>query len=353
MDHKIILSISSRMVSTFVPHHFQDVFSDLINNLELTTLRRLLNVVAAKETHIISTLMKSGNTLIPREALELYSMQYALALPEEHALAAANVSLFILYAQVFNESYEKMQESENTEHRNTLKRYIINLFEEMTSRFLDDRIIGDSGKICRSEGDMTCHSSNGFCMLRVILGLTHCTIKFSDFKTRHVGEEIFACVSRYMEIVSSDALNADPHAAGFATPIKAMLDKNDERENVLQNLLTPYEAVPELNPDDFDNPNSARYLNENMLTMTKFAIHVIMETRFHGACFEEDECYKLFIAFIGSIYNISLSDPCRAVLWGKVYDVCFKGVYVEQEANMTLIQMEELIQEKYASKRFV
>lgn len=210
------------MTVVFQSHHFHDVFVDLIKDLQLVTLRRLLNIVATQEAKVLNTLLKNGNRLIPLEAVDLYSMQYLVRLHDEHAALASNVAMFVMYAQVFNEAYKRMQDSSNPEHCKTLKIYVIDLFTEMCSRFLDDRLCEDQSKICRSEPEGTCHKLRGFCTLRVLLLLADCELRLSSLDTTKLGEELFSCVHNYMSIVSTEALYEDPHSAGFTTPTKML-----------------------------------------------------------------------------------------------------------------------------------
>lgn len=334
------------MVITLRSHVFHEVYVSLIHDLELTTLRRMLGVVATQETRIIANLLKNGNTLVPHDVMRLYCMQYVRILSDEHMLLSSNVALFVMYAQVFNEVFNLIQTVQSSGTRITLKHYAINIFEEMCSRFLDDRLCEDQNKFCRGKNRGTCYALSGFCTLRVLLGLVNCNIIMPNNTITSLGSEVFNCIQRYMEIVCTEALKEDPYSAGFTTPTKLMMDtKRQESNNVMKNLLTPFEVTSQrnLSPRSTDAQHLGLCLNDDMQMLLKFVIHAIMQIRTAERDQNPfDDCCAIFKSFVRYACSLKLSAPCQEVLWGRIHNICFSE-YEEDDVNEDMVDIESLV----------
>ncbi|GIX61920.1 PACE efflux transporter [Babesia caballi] len=334
------------MFVRFRAHVFYDVFVSLISELELVTLRRLLGVVAKQETRIIATLFKNGGTTVPQDYVNLYSMQFAIALPDDHVLAASSVSLFLMFAQVFNETYERMRTLDTSEGAK-VRHYLMSLFDEMCTRFLDDRLLGKQDRLCLSRGRETCYDLSGSCTLKVLWSIVGCELSLPSGKTVRVGDELFACIHRYMKIIGAEAMD-NPDYAGFATPTRAPYDMcSTTGGNVLLGLLTPFESKQQrsVSPRQIDVSQPAACINENLQLLLKFVIHTIMEIKLLPRdTVVSDELADLFSGFLTSVSGLRLSHHDKHMLWSKAHRICF--VECEQhEVNAAATKIESFVLE--------
>ncbi|CDR96197.1 hypothetical protein, conserved [Babesia bigemina] len=315
----------TRMPTPFHSHLFYEVFEILVRNGELTTLRRLLGVVATQETRLVATLLKNNNTMVPLDYMGLYSMQFLRALQNDHLAAASNVSLFIMYAQVFNEIHRQMEEVNDSE-RDTLRVYIHNLFDEMCTRFLDERILEDRSTLCRSSAKSMCYDLSGSCTMRILLNLAGYELFISKEKRTSIGEVVFSCITGYMKIITDETVYSGPQLTAFLTPPHSPFYVfHHEGDNVLQELLTPFESKPQNSSSPRRNhvSQSGNVLNDSMHLLLKFVTHALMEiVVVYRQSSNGDELTRVFTKFIGRVNNITLHWTHKKSFWDKVRRIC-------------------------------
>ncbi|GFE52636.1 type VI secretion FHA domain-containing, putative [Babesia ovis] len=316
-------------------HPFYDVFLSLVKDGELVTLNRLLGVIVTQESRILSRLLKQNSDGIPRSYTSLYSMQFIPLLRKDYFKSASNIALFIMYCQVFNLTYKRMDATEGFRDCHKLRTYLVSLFDEMCTRFLDDRIVEAPQELCRIKTKRTCYHRVGSCTTRMLFSMLHLPLRLPNGRMVKVGNEVLKCIHRYMMIVSDDVILSNTEAPNYSTPTKLPSTANPHNANIMMELLTPFDITSNMVPSPVHSESSQGEftLSSDMRMLMGFIAHAVLELR----CIAQQgwvnhQLEELVLDFLENIQHVRLDNKSRAVMWTKLYAVCFAGA---PESDMT------------------